>query len=231
MSRGNFIVITPEKVADHLERLVNDPAELREQIEANVLAKLQHCEITARFGAVVLRRIRDKELYVPSGWPSWRDFCAHFSPAEPERIDIFIRALEVLESRGEKRDFGEPEARRIAEAAQATTGEVLPADGSIHPGNARQFADHSQGTRAAAAGVSVRTQRKLDHLANVRPDLLEEVRARRLSAHGAAREAGIVKDPDPFRELKRWWGRASDHDRMRFEDFIEQWHREDEEVA
>jgi hypothetical protein len=224
MSRGNFIVITPEKVADHLERLVNDPAELREQVEAQVLAQLQGAEISARMGAVVLRRIRDKQLYVPSGWPSWHDFCAYFSPAEPERIDIFIRALEVLESRGEKRDFGEPEARRIAAANVArSTSQGERTDTSE---NCR-----SQQERADRAGVSVRTQRKLDHLANVRPDLLGEVRGGRLSAHAAAREAGIVKDPDPFRELKRWWGRASDHDRMRFEDFIEQWHREDEEVA
>jgi hypothetical protein len=55
------------------------------------------------------------------------------------------------------------------------------------------------------------------------------VRAGRLSAHAAAREAGIIKPPDPLREMKRWWGRASDHARMRFEDFIEQWHREREE--
>ena len=58
----------------------------------------------------MLRRIRDKQLYLPSGWPSWQAFCAYFSPEEPERIDILIRALEVLESRGEKRDFGEAEA-------------------------------------------------------------------------------------------------------------------------
>jgi hypothetical protein len=108
------LIITPEKVADHLERLVGNPLELREQLEARVIARLRQAEVTARFGAVVFRRIRDKELYRPSGWPSWRAFCAFFSPEEPERIDILIRALEVLQSRGEKRDFGEAKARALA---------------------------------------------------------------------------------------------------------------------
>jgi hypothetical protein len=215
MSRGNFIVITPEKVADHLERLVNDPAELREQIEANVLAKLQHCEITARFGAVVLRRIRDKELYVPSGWPSWRDFCAHFSPAEPERIDIFIRALEVLESRGEKRDFGEPEAR------------VLAGHGGVR-GN-QHTGGKSQAAAAACQHGSDSNAYWRGRLARDQPDVL--ARGEFKSARQAAIAVGLKKVPTPYDVMVSGWGRASDHDRMRFEDFIEQWHREDEEVA
>jgi hypothetical protein len=44
---------------------------------------------------------------------SWQAFCAFFRPNEPERIDVLIRALEVLENRGEKRDFGEDEARQL----------------------------------------------------------------------------------------------------------------------
>jgi hypothetical protein len=46
------------------------------------------------------------------------------------------------------------------------------------------------------------------------------------SLKAAARKAGIVKDPDPLRELKRWWGRASDCDRAQFEGFIDAWHQE-----
>jgi len=216
MGQGNFIVITPEKVADHLERLVGDPAELREQLEATVLSRLQQAEITARFGAVLFRRVRDKQLYLPSGWPTWWAFCAYFSPQEPERIDIFIRALEVLESRGEKRDFGEPEARELA--------------------------GHGGDRRSEQARVDQPSPRRLKYgetseylearLRRSHPEVAEAYdRGEFKSLKAAAREAGIVKDPDPFRELKRWWGRASDHDRMRFEDFIEQWHREDEEVA
>jgi hypothetical protein len=66
-------------------------------------------------------------------------------------------------------------------AAEATTGEaydaaagegqILPADGSVNLGNARQFADHAQPARAAAAGIAPRQQRKLDALARQRPDL------------------------------------------------------------
>jgi hypothetical protein len=101
------LIITPEKVADHLERLVGNPAELREQLESYVRANLQEAEITARFAAVLFRRVRDRELFRPSGWLSWRAFCGYFSPSDPERIDILIRALEVLESRGKKESWAE----------------------------------------------------------------------------------------------------------------------------
>jgi hypothetical protein len=79
-------------------------------------------------------------------------------------------------------------ALRIEAAAEATTGEVLPAH--VHPDG--QLSHHRQTERASRAGISVRTQRKLDRLARVRPDLLTEVRAGRMSAHRAALEAGIV---------------------------------------
>jgi hypothetical protein len=217
MSRGNFIVITPEKVADHLERLIDDPAELREQLEANVHAKLQEAEITARFGAVVLRRIRDKELYVPSGWPSWRDFCAYFSPAEPERIDIFIRALEVLESRGEKRDFGEPEARVLVLRDKPgrpgkDEGKASNSKDKIKHGNNREYVCgrlRREGDEATAAAIE----------------------AGGISANSVAIDRGWAKKRTPYGDMVSGWRRGSDHDRMRFEDFIEQWHREDEEVA
>jgi hypothetical protein len=52
-----------------------------------------------------------------------------------------------------------------------------------------------------------------------------------MSLRAAAKEAGIVKPRDPLRELKRWWGRASDCDRAQFEDFIDAWHREREDAA
>jgi hypothetical protein len=34
-------------------------------------AQLTDAAITARFAAVFFRRICDKHLYRPSGWPSW----------------------------------------------------------------------------------------------------------------------------------------------------------------
>ncbi len=81
-------------------------------------------------------------------------------------------------------------ALRIETAAGAATGQVL-ASGKVNqwPGN---LPDQTQRARARAAGISVRTQRKLDRLARDRPDLLAEVKAGRMSAHRAALEAGIV---------------------------------------
>jgi hypothetical protein len=223
MGKGNFLIITPERLADHLERLVDDPAELREQVEAQVLAQLRDAEVSARFGAVVLRRIRDKELYVPSGWPSWRDFCAYFSPQEPERIDILIKALEVLESRGEKRDFGEDEAKRLAgwggdrrsqEAREDQAGPVQLERGEMN----------------TAKHWRLRLAREATHNDEARA-LLEQVEARTITPNAAARAMGWRKKPTPYGDMVSGWRRASDHDRMRFEEFIEQWHREQVEVA
>jgi hypothetical protein len=64
-----------------------------------------------------------------------------------------------------------------------------------------------QADRAVAAGISLRTQRKLDRLARERPDLLDEVRSGRLSAHGAALAAGIVKPPEPYQQMCRLWAK------------------------
>jgi hypothetical protein len=83
-------------------------------------------------------------------------------------------------------------ALRVEAAARATTGEVL-LSGKVNQWSGNS-PDQTQPARARAAGISVRTQRLLDRLAKVRPDLLDEVRAGRLSAYRAAVEAGIVKE-------------------------------------
>ncbi len=73
-------------------------------------------------------------------------------------------------------------------AAQATTGEVVP----VKAGQRTDLDNlsRSQSERAAAAGVGIVTQKKLDALARRAPALLDEVRAGRLSAHAAAVKAG-----------------------------------------
>jgi hypothetical protein len=201
--------ITPEKVADHLERLVGDPRELREQLEARVLAELRQAEVTARFGAVVFRRIRDKELYSPSGWPSWRAFCAYFSPEEPERIDVLIRALEVLESRGEKRDFDEPEARQIA---------GWGGDRRSEQARANQDRDRELEGRRTDTVAYVKARLRRDD-----PELLARVEAGELTANAAAVRKGWRKPPDPYRQLVLWWDRASPKDRTCFHTYLQAW--------
>jgi hypothetical protein len=151
--------------------------------------------VTARFGAVVFRHIRDKELYRPSGWPSWRAFCAYFSPEDPERIDVLIRALEVLESRGEKRDFGMPEARALAGWGGDRRSEEARAD-QIDRFNLK----HQGGTGATYLEARLRRSH---------PDIAAAFeRGEFKSLKAAAHEAGIVKDPDPVREVMRWWRRS-----------------------
>jgi hypothetical protein len=194
--------VTSETVADHLERLVGSPLVLREQIEGYVRASLGEAEITARSSAALLRRVRDKELYRPSGWRSWRSFCAFFSPEEPERIDILIRALEVLESRGEKRDFGMPEARQLAGWGGDRKSELARKDQERNPA----LEKHRGETR----------HRTLARLRRDDPALAARVERGELTANAAAVAKGWRRKPTRLDELRRAWRRTSAEDRRAF---------------
>lgn len=113
-------------------------------------------------------------------------------------------------------------AARVQAAAGRTTG------GGFAHGGDRRSAERSSGKlpldrieRAASSGVGERTQRKLDALARRAPDLLEKVKAGELSAHAAAKEAGIVKERTALDDLKRAWMKATMDERHQFE----QWSR------
>jgi hypothetical protein len=93
-------------------------------------------------------------------------------------------------------------SERTADAAQATTGDVLP-KGKVNQDTLEsavgQIAE-PQATRAAESAGSPRQQRYLDALARRRPDLLAKVRARKMSCHAACVQAGITKVP-PLLEI------------------------------
>jgi hypothetical protein len=87
-----------------------------------------------------------------------------------------------------------------AEMIDSETGEVtvktLPSDGSVHPGNASQFANHTQAARAKASGSSKRQQQKLDALAKAgRRDLLALISAGNMSVRKAMIAAGLEEGP------------------------------------
>jgi hypothetical protein len=86
-----------------------------------------------------------------------------------------IAALEVLEAKGDRRDFGLPEARKLAvqAAAEATEPEaVLPAKGFVaeRKEGSQIASPGSQAARAAENGVSKRTQAEI--LASIERRLL-----------------------------------------------------------
>jgi hypothetical protein len=209
--------VTSETVADHLERLVGSPLVLREQIEGYVRASLGEAEITARSSAALLRRVRDKELYRPSGWRSWRSFCAFFSPEEPERIDVLIRALEVLESRGEKRDFGEAEARALAghggdrRSAKARADQGDNVTLKTKRGNSVDYIE-ARLEKLAREGMP---RKGIPPVAEA-AELLRRVRAKEISAHAAAKAVGIVSKLPPLDRLRAAWRGASAEDRRAF---------------
>jgi hypothetical protein len=191
----------------------------------------QRPEITARFAAVFFRRVRDKQLYRPSGWRSWRAFCAYFSPEEPERIDIFIRALEVLESRGEKRDFGEEEAKRLAAAetmanTEAAVRNLSAAEYGAMGGRGKKAVADGNGFKPPVGSNStsyLAARLKRDH-----PEIAEAVkRGEYPLIRAAAKAAGIIKPPDAYKQLLAWWDRASDEERISFKVYLMAWRSRD----
>ena len=60
----------------------------------------------------------------------------------------------------------------------------------------------------------------LDRLKRERSDLYEQVVQKKLSAHAAAIQAGIIKPKTPLDELRRWWRKASRLERELFHEEI-----------
>lgn len=156
------------------------------------------------------------------GDPDWPRFCRDVLNHDPLFLAEMEQGVRALDGQGhagpvtEEQAHAAASAARVLAAAKATTGEVLPADGTVHPGNASQFASLSQAGRAKENGVSKRTQEKLDALARKAPEKLEEVQAGKKSTHRACVEAGIVKEPTPLDLLRRAWAKASEAERLAF---------------
>jgi hypothetical protein len=74
----------------------------------------------------------------------------------------------------------------------------------------------SQAVRAQQNGISLRTQKKLDHLTGHRPDLLHEVRQGNLSIDAAYQRAKGKIPESPLEALLCAWRRVSKKDRVRF---------------
>lgn len=126
---------------------------------------------------------------------TWEQFCREALGYEAAFLEEIEEGVSILEGEGHNGAISKEQARarssreRVRTAALETNGVVLPGDGSVHPGNARQFAGHTQGDRAGRNGVGERTQRKLDRLARDFPDLLSKVQSGELTATAADRLA------------------------------------------
>jgi hypothetical protein len=169
-----------------------------------------------------------RELCRLSDATSWPDYVKRYLMDTAEGIDAVIVGVRELRRRlGWGAKISETQARQVGErvmaAAGVTTGVGLGATGYVaQREEGRQIADpNSQEARSRTVGISPRTQRKLDRLARERPDLLDAVRSGRLSAHGAAIAAGIVKpSPDAYTTACRAWAKMIPEERDAFEDWI-----------
>lgn len=109
-------------------------------------------------------------------------------------------------------------AERVQAAAVKTTGKVLPKGGDqkSEAKSTDNLSVDRQEHRAVTNGVGVVTQRKLDALARRAPELLAAVREGRMTAHAAAKAAGIVKEKSTVEKLNALWAKATIEERQAF---------------
>lgn len=118
--------------------------------------------------------------------------------------------------------------RVMAAASDDEVGDVLPRG---NPTGANQYKnDTGENTnlvissiehRAKRNSISKDTQRKLDHIARFRPDLLECVKGGELSADRAYKLARDIKDPTTLDKLQKLWQQAAHHEKVAFLSWIE----------
>ena len=149
-------------------------------------------------------------------------------PADPEELDrVFRKALEAMPParraafEAERERAAVRRARRglgkrgIAYAARMTRVELAPT-GRGQRVDLGKLPKSTQAKRAGKAGISVRSQRQLDHLARERPDLLQRVGGAEISLDQAVSEAGWARRPSDLHRVRRLWDRLSDADRAAF---------------
>jgi hypothetical protein len=146
-------------------------------------------------------------------------FIEKYLHLRPEALDQLKAGYAQLRAQGVAGPVSQQQAMTAGQRVEAAAGTARATSQGERSDTSQILRGQKQ--RAEEAGVSVYTQRKLDRLARERPDLLEAVKTGRLSAHAAAVEAKIVKqrEPDPFDELCRWWDRADEERRARFETY------------
>lgn len=177
-------------------------------------SNLKLAERDCRNLAGVWRELRANEAWRSAGYDDAEAFVREVLKARSVAwCDTIELGARLIEDEGQDAPVPASAAAaraRVETAARRTTGEVLP---SHRPSKdeRRQIADlpTPQTDRAAAAGVSERTQRKLDALARRAPALLDRVRSGDMSAHAAAVEAGIVKVRTPQQIILREWAKLT----------------------
>jgi hypothetical protein len=157
-------------------------------------------------------KLEKHDAWRPLGFASFNLLCHYELELSDEEVDLIRKAPrgralgEVLRTCGERQQG----------AAARTTGEVLPSDGTVHPGNAAEFRHHTQTARAEANGISRAQQQKLDALATRAPELHAKVKAGEMSTHRACVEAGIVKAPTPLESAQRAFDRLTSTEQQEF---------------
>lgn len=185
--------LPPERVTATLNTAGDIAAEPGTQewaiaVRLELLARIKNTESDARQLQRWARLMEEHQGYTQllkrNGKPfaSWREFCSTEPPYglgyDPEMLRL------VVEERLTAQE-------RVVLAAIGTDGNVLPHATNRHTleRNISALETGTQADRAEQAGISDRTQRKLDYLARNEPELMTAVRERTLSADAAYRMA------------------------------------------
>lgn len=160
---------------------------------------------------------------------SWQHFC---DTRRPFGLGIGYELAEAIlaeENMGKKITAVKAEIeassheRTRAAAANPETGKVLPRGGDQKSEQSKSMSKldiDTQAERAQQNGIGRQTQIKLDALARQAPELLEQVKEGRLSAHAAAIEAGIVKVPSNLEKAKKAALKLTEEELVEFQDWL-----------
>jgi hypothetical protein len=191
-----------------------------ETLTPKLLYEVQQCADDCRGFARMARVAQLQDLPAKFGL-TWEAFCEQRLHQSHDFVEAILIGVETL---GESVPIPAVVAlkmgrqvlkqrARIQQAAQATTGETLPAK---RPDKSAICTLNSLNHRANQNGVSRRTQIKLDRLSRDFPDLHRAVCSGELSVHAAAKQAGFVREPTPLELLHRVWDKLSQEEYRRF---------------
>ncbi len=209
-----MVAMTPEWFDQRLQTA--NCSELREVVEMALPAWCKHTKRGAASSLVhALDRMREKDSAGRERWQllfnDWQSM-----------LDMigFDTGMEAMLRRAVAHGRGDEVLIELAEKV-AALAEATREAGDAKGGRPKKELVHgtSLGTGNSSGRLTARIKRD-------RPDIADRMIAGEFrSVRAAALEAGIVKPPNAYRELCKWWRKADEEQRAEFEEYIAHWRR------
>jgi hypothetical protein len=150
-----------------------------------------------------------RELY--GDWSA--DSAVALSNAKDQRAEcLWIKRVE--------KNFGvssRPARRKAADLSKRAYSEVA---GFVHKGQSIPTIEQSLRRRAQMNGISEATQKKIDRISRTRPELLDEIRRRKISIHAADKLCQNSQNGSFLETLKRRFLKLSAVEQTQFKEWI-----------